>query len=74
MNKQETIKEIKEEIPETMKKGLIRKVKNTDREDFDLEEAMQDICNNQVEFVNHFTNNDRFREKFSEMMFDLVTE
>ena len=74
MDKQETIKEIKEEIPETMKKGLIRKVKNTDREDFDLEEAMQDICNNQIEFYNHFKNNDRFRKKFSEMMFDLVTE
>ena len=74
MNKQEIIKEIKEEIPETMKKGLIRKVRNTDREDFDLEEAMQDICNSQIEFYNHFKNNDRFRKKFSEMMFELVTE
>ena len=74
MNKQEIIEEIKKDLPETMEKGLARKVKNTDREDFDIEEAMEDIVNNQVEFLNRFISNDRFREKFSEMMFERYLE
>jgi len=74
MSKQEIIKEIKKDLPETMEKALARKIKNTDREDFDIEEAMEDIINNQVEFLNHFTGKDRFREKFSEMMFERYLE
>ena len=74
MNKQKTIKQIEEEMPETMKNGLIRKARNSNKEDFDLEEAIKDICDGQIEFYNHFKSNDKFREKFSEMMFSKVCD
>ena len=74
MNKQEIIKEIKKDLPETMEKALARKVKNSNREDFDIAEAMEDIINNQINLYNYFKRNERFREKFSEIMFERYLE
>ena len=74
MNNKERLEQVKEEMPETIKRGLARKVKNSNKEDFDVEEAIEDICDSQIEFFNHFKSNDRFREKFSEMMFKQYLE
>jgi len=74
MNNEEKLEQVKKDLPETMRKGLIRKIKNSNREDFDLAEAMEDIINNQFEFIDRFINNERFREKFTEIMFEQYLE
>ena len=59
-----------ENIPETIKNPLTRRAKESSREDFDMEEEVKEIVENQIDFYNKFKRNKKFREKFSEMMFE----
>ena len=67
--KKQKAQEIEEQIPEGLKKSLIRRAKrSTKKEDFDIEKEILDIINNNLELYNHLTK-DRVFDKFSDMMF-----
>jgi len=59
-----------EDVPETLLKPLKRRAKQSTKEDFDLEEEMKDVIENQIEFYNRYKTKSRFRQEFLDMMFE----
>ena len=63
-----------EDIPETLLKTLKRRAKQSTKEEFDLEEEIKDIVENQIAFYNRYKTKSRFRQEFSDMMFKQYLE